>query len=117
MSTREPYLHNVSRGLAVVREAPFKITKALFLALAALCTLGGVTLLRLGRRLVTRHRPFLYSFFVVFFRGAIPQVHLESGAALVKRDGVPEVPDVAIGFGEGESAREDAHRAYGVPAE
>lgn len=45
----------------------------------------------------------------------IPQVRFEPCATLVEGDGMPEVADVGVGRCEGETARDDADRSYGVP--
>jgi hypothetical protein len=116
MSTSEPHLYDVSR-LFTVREAPLQIVPIITLAAALRAFSGVAVAVRPKRRFVTRHRPLLHAFLVVFFGRPIPQVHFESGAALVEGDRVPEVPYVAVGFGERETAREDAHRGYGVPAD
>jgi len=110
MSTSEPDLLGVSR-LIGVRDLPLEVTKVSFLTLGTVCA----ALSRFEYRLVARHRPFLNPLFVVFFRRSIPQVHLESRPALIKGDGVPEILDVAVGCGEGESARDDSYRSNSVP--
>ena len=86
MSTSKPHLFNVSWFLTV-RVAPLEIVP-IMMTLATLCAFSGVLVVvvaaRLKRRFVTGHRPLLHAFLVVFFGRTIPQVHFESGAALVE---------------------------------
>jgi hypothetical protein len=104
MSPRKPHLFSISRLIGLLRMLPLEF----FQASAILAALGApeAVALRFGsRRLMTWHRPFLDAFLVLMFGRTIPQVHLEPCTTLVKRDCMPEVPDVAVGFREGQPAR------------